>query len=249
MIRFFCCLMVYFSIAMSEEVVFAVDDWEPYIGAQMEQYGPAAMLVQEMCRRAGDRAVFVWRSWRGAYELTKHGRQVQASVLWKKSKKNIKYLYFSASPIHISQDRFYYLKARFPEGFKEPFGFETIKRAGLKVVGVSGYTNTETMREMDIDIQVVSNAKIALNHLIKKQTVDGYLDDPKVMFGLMTQHYLYHRSKVTFMESKDFIKAYYVVYSKNPQGKRLKDRYDPILKNMLQSGQVQEIYSQFLPEQ
>ncbi|XPV76086.1 MAG: substrate-binding periplasmic protein [Desulfovibrio sp.] len=112
----FCLCFFWNSTAFSEpdKLCFAEGEWPPYVSETLPEKGFATAIIRAVVQEMGMEAQLDFYSWERALYLVQKG-EVPATYPWIKNDVRGEYAYFS-DPIHKSDEGFYYLKERFPDG-------------------------------------------------------------------------------------------------------------------------------------
>jgi len=161
----------------AEEVVVAVGEWPPFVGAELPGYGTHARLVRERLEAAGFTVRFAFLPWSRAFNDTKAGRYA-ATFPWVRTDERAEDFRISERPLGADTTIGFYDGARFPDGIRAG-SMEEMIAAGLRLAIQQGYWMDDHLTERGLPFQRVNRAEIGWN-LIRVGRADVYIDNAEV---------------------------------------------------------------------
>lgn len=237
---FFCVMGVFISIndlraeqgasqgrvekSSSADVVFAVGEWAPMVGENIEGFGIHSKRVIAVFEAMGYRPQLEFLPWQRAYELTRRGDYV-ATFSWLPSADRLELFYLPRYPIARAHQTVFYKKSRFPNGL-DLSSLEDIATFGLHPVGVASYWYEKAYEQLGISADIVTNPESAWRFL-DADRADVFMEEEQVGRKDMAA-YLGPAAQEVYAVS-DPVKTddMFILFSRaHPDGRRLAEAFD-----------------------
>lgn len=209
--------------AFSDEFVFAVGEWAPFVSSKLPFHGAHGEIVTKAFEVEGHSVSFKYYPWRRSMELTKTGA-VAATFSWIHTEERSVDLLFPEQPVGQLRDVYYYRKDRFPEGLTT-MPFEELQANSLTVVGIAGYSYEEDLRKAGVVYQSVSTEEQAWRMLY-----NGHADiliDNDLSGDLQKRQFLKDNAdEVTRTEPYRSLNLYIMFSRSHPDAKRMMEIWD-----------------------
>lgn len=165
------------SAPRAEEVLIAVGEWPPFVGAQLPDNGRHAKLVRERLAAAGFVARFEFLPWSRSFNLTQVGRYA-ATFPWVRTEERAALFLISDRAVGTDATVGFYLGARFPAGVQAAPLHEMVA-AGLRLAVLQDTWMANDLTKRGLPFQSVSRTEIGWN-LIGHGRADVYIDNAEV---------------------------------------------------------------------
>ncbi len=206
------------------EVVFAVGEWAPMIGENIENFGIHSKRVMDVFKAMGYRVRLEFLPWQRAYEQTRQGIYV-GTFSWLSTADRAAVFYVPDHPIARAYQKAFYKKSRFPGGL-DLSSLRDIATLGLRPVGVGSYWYEEAYKRLGIDADIVTNPESAWRFL-NAGRADVFVEEEEVGRSDMV-HFLGDEAATLYGASEP-IKTddMFILFSRqHPDGKRLWEEFD-----------------------
>jgi polar amino acid transport system substrate-binding protein len=236
-------MMVFVGTVVSAEetkLKFAIGEWEPYTGAEMNKYGFAAEIVTAACKASGIKAEYEFFPWlRAEKNVAEKSHFGTFPYTITKEREEI---YYISDALFKSSDAILMHKTN-----PKTKNFAFSKREDLKgfivgtLLGSDGLTNP--LKQAGVSVEVVSKVEQNLNKL-DQDKIDFYIDDRAVIYQKL--HKFFDKEKVKnfkFLE-KDYSppKPFYILVSKEyPNAKVLISKFNQGMVKIKESGEYKAI--------
>ena len=240
-----CLITAIFVISSSavfaqNKVIFAIGEWAPYTGKEMQGNGMASELVTAACNAAGLKAEYEFFPWKRAEAKVSEGSQL-GTFPYKETKER--------------EGRFLFSKTLFSSSFgivtakdnKKTAGFKYTKPEDLKSFSVGIVAGTDALKiplEMaGVKVEEVTGVDQNLKKL-EAGRIDFYIDDKAVIYQELKAGYGAEKMArfvfldTNFGEKNDFK---VMISTKHPESKAVMDKINEGLAKITDSGEAKKI--------
>lgn len=238
-----CLILVFWMVSLSSASAKTFEiltgEWAPYVSEDMEDGGPTAIVVTEVLKAAGHKAVFKYVPWKRTEVLTQRGQAV-AAFPWSVTDE-FKATCFLSTPIASQKMVFFYIKDNL--GDWDYTGLDQLKK--MKVGGSPGYTYVDIFKNAGVKADYASTIENSF-----KKLVHGRLDvvPESLLVGWQTikSKLASSTSKIAVSKTPLFVKPlYFMVSKKHPDGEELIDAYEKGFKIIKANGVYQKILDEY----
>ncbi len=228
---------IYYAEAYCETVRMAIGEWPPYTSGKDNDSRIFERVVTEAFRLEGVDVKYEYFPWKRSYIYTIEGRS-DATFPWTKTEERKKIFYLNSEPLAYDDGVFFYLK-------RKNFNWNTLDDLKKYSVGVTvGFKQEEIYRKLGIPFDMASSEESNFRKLFAGR-IDVYWTSKTVgytmirrLYGVRGMELFTHHPRVA--EKNE----YYILFSrKSKDGKLFRDKFDPGLRKLRESGVYDRILS------
>lgn len=143
------------KVPVPHTLVFAIGEWKPFIGEELEGYGPVVKVVDSLCKKAGFECYYEFMPWKRAW-LSAQSGQVDGTFAWVYSKKRAGEMHHIEKPLFEVPGAVFYRKKAFK---KKPdiTSYDSFIGKNYRIVDVRGYFSGQELMKRGVDVHIVNN--------------------------------------------------------------------------------------------
>lgn len=143
------------KVPVPHTLVFAIGEWKPFIGEELEGYGPAVKLVDSLCKEAGFECYYEFMPWKRAW-LSAQSGQVDGTFAWMLTDMRKNEMHHIGKPLFNVPKAVFYRKEAFSKA-PEIQSLEDFVGKGYRIVDVRGYYSAQELTRMGENVHIVNN--------------------------------------------------------------------------------------------
>jgi polar amino acid transport system substrate-binding protein len=234
------------AAAAPDKVKFAIGEWAPYTGAQLEEYGMAAELVGAACAAAGLKAEFEFAPWKRAESSVEMGACFATFPYQDTREREARYEF--SDSLFRSNNRLLY-----HTGNARTAGFVLHRPEDLKGFKVGTLLGADALngplRRTGATVEEVESVEQNLVKLAMDR-IDFVADDQLVLLGAVRTAYGFDPGRNTLFDFNEIrmdsgTDYHLMVSRKYPHAKELLERFNAGLKKLVASGQYGKILKKY----
>ena len=232
-----------FILNAQEKVIIANGEWKPYLSKELKHGGVSTHIVTEAFKNVDIEVEYKWYgdSWKRAYVDAKNGK-TDGTCIWSYKPERAQEMYYSKyAVLEGKRDLIFHLKDM-------DFDWQTVEDLYDYKIGItSGYTYGEevdtAIENGKITVDKCHSEKLNFEKLLNER-FDLLISGQKVAKKIIEENFSQAEANKIVSHPKPIrVVSYHLLLTKkNPDNKKLMEKFDKGLKMLIDSGKLEQFY-------